>query len=65
MASLQQLVRAVEGLWLGADFTTAFALVFALGFGSGSTAGFSLGLVFSALQQRGTDRRPAPSGRLL
>jgi len=61
MASLQQLVRAVEGLWLGADFTTTFALIFALGFGSpprvlavaGSAAGFTLGLVFSALQQRG------------
>ncbi|MDY6878117.1 MAG: hypothetical protein SWK90_18195 [Chloroflexota bacterium] len=61
MASLQQLVRVVEDLWMGADSTTASALVFALGFGSpprvlavaGSAAGFSLGLVFSALQQRG------------
>ena len=53
MASLQQLVHIVEGLWLGADFTTTFALIFALGFGSGSAAGFALGFLFSALQQRG------------
>jgi len=55
------LVHVVEGLWLGADFTTTFTFIFALGFGSpprvlavaGSAAGFTLGFVFSALQQRG------------